>query len=151
MARHILWFGLLILLRSLAAQPAAPFIPADAVQQTLLSRYPGAEVQKWSQTPKGLIKAAFKYDAQKCIAYFGPDGLWMRSLIQLESLPKAIYAHIASEFTWADLKKMQRLETAANPPRYQVVLRVESVFYQLIYDENGNLLSKREQPADDEE
>ncbi len=139
--------AVLLLGTGLPAQDlAAKDVPA-AVTAGLKTKFPDAADVKWKKNKSGKYEADFKLSGKKAEAKFLADGKWDSSerRVDVAQLPAPAGEYIkknyaAYEIDW--VKWQEEADAARN--RYEVKVKRDKADAELVFDEKGKFLKKKE-------
>jgi hypothetical protein len=146
--RKILSLIALVLLGTqLPAQDlAAKDVPA-AVASGLKTKFPDAADVKWKKNKSGKYEADFKVSGKKAEAKFLADGKWDSSerRVDVAQLPAPAGEYIKKNFAAYEIDWVNWQEEAdAAKNRYEVKVKKDKADIELLFDEKGKFLKKKE-------
>jgi len=139
--------AVLLLGTGLPAQDlAAKDVPA-AVTEGLKTKFPDAADVKWKKNKSGKYEADFKLSGKKAEARFLADGKWDASerRVDVAQLPAPAGDYIKKNYAAYKIDWVEWQEEAdAAKNRYEVKIRRDKADAELVFDEKGKFLKKRE-------
>ena len=139
--------AVLLLGTGLPAQDlAAKDVPA-AVTDGLKAKFPDAADVKWKKNKSGKYEADFKLSGKKAEAKFLADGKWDASerRVDVAQLPAPAGDYIKKNYAAYKIDWVEWQEEAdAAGNRYEVKLRRDKAEAELVFDEKGKFLKKKE-------
>lgn len=128
---------------------AAKDVPA-AVASGLKTRFPDAADVTWKKTKSGKYEADFKLSGTKAEAKFLADGKWDSSERRVDEaqLPAPAGDYIRKNYAayQVDWVKWQEDADAAKN-RYEVKVKKDKADLELVFDEKGKFLKKKDKKA----
>jgi|ERR1700722_9175355 hypothetical protein len=131
--------------------------PPQPVATAFSTRFPGARLKKWYQTPDRFI-AQFKLNGKKLFADFGTDGSWQKTQTAIHwswNLPEKVrngwrHCDFAAWYL-ADIKlvetpdgRLYALHVNNSPIVGAEHAEIDHSEYELFFNENGELVRKFE-------
>ena len=138
-------FILLLVFTGLGTSAKAQTVSA-AITDQFGKMYADAASVDWKEDDKGNFVASFKLGANDAKAVFSKDEAWLKTVIFIseDKFPDAVKATInetfAAGFTYIEAEKVETPEQL----KYEAEIDVKGVHFKVLFDKEGNLLTKKE-------
>ena len=138
---------LLLLGTQLPAQDlAAKDVPA-AITSSFKAKFPDVDDVKWKKNKSGKYEADFKLSGKKAEAKFLADGKWdsAERRVDAAQLPAPASDYIKKNYAAYQIDWVKWQEDAdAAKNRYEVQVKKDKAETELVFDEKGKFLKKKE-------
>lgn len=136
--------GILTLFISSALLSCAQSTPAK-VAESFQAKFPTAKSVKWEMENDKEWEAEFKMDGKEYSANFDLDGTWMETEweIKKSELPEMVKATLKNDFTGFEIEEIEMCEKP-NFRGYALELEKGEQKFDIVFDENGKVISKKE-------
>lgn len=152
MKTNFFWLFFLILFSSapIRAQLIAEGEVPQDVYVSMKYKYPDAQVSTW-EMDKGNYAARFKLNDQVGLAYFAPDGKWLRSAFNVaeKELPSPITTYLKAHYAYSIVKECNLQKASDGSDSYFLALKGQNPkeAIELRFALDGKLLSNSDPKA----
>lgn len=129
-------------------EPAVP----EAVKTAFTAKYPNATKVSW-EDEGGTFEAGFVQNKTEYSAVFDATGNFKEeeSEIKVSALPGKVVEYCKTNFGNHKLTEAAKITTESGEVKYEAELSKGKMHFDVIFDTNGNFLSKGEPVSEDEE
>jgi hypothetical protein len=120
--------------------------PPKAIEEGFNRQYPNAQVVAWEKEDEGEWEVEFTLDGHEQSAVFDQSGKRKvhKSHQELADLPQGVSKRISTALNGYEIEEIERMETDAGEIQYEVEAGIEDEEYEIIFDAEGNELSREE-------
>jgi ribosomal protein S6E (S10) len=124
-------------------------VPAVA-KSAFAKQFPNAEKVKWSLEKPGEYEAEFVQNKVEISVVFDEKGTLLEKETEIKEseLPQAVKSAIAKDFNGYKLEEIDKA-VAKGVTKYEIEVGKDKKSFELTYDGNGKLLSKKEKKEKD--
>ncbi len=149
--KHLFLFGIFLFTLSCsnAQKPAKETIPAS-IKEAFAKKYPAAKVMEWEVEENG-FEAEFKMNKVEMSANFNKDGVFMEEETEIKTteLPASVKEYCKKTYPDHKLTEAAKIIDANGKPMYEAELKKGKVHFDVLFDSNGNMISKEDESTED--
>ena len=138
----IIAFCLLCAFPLLGQQSRGPQVPV-AIADSFRTQYPDGKLMRWNMTKDKAFVAYFYQDDMKSMAYYAPNGRWVKTKSYPINLPPTITRMLSQLYDDPVIGKIQKTEYYNRPTSYVVLLDTGPEIHKLLFAESGEVKGKK--------
>lgn len=124
----------------------------NEVKDAFEKKFPGVSVISWEKESVTEWEADFKQNKVKYSANFSSDGIWIATEYEISQndIPKKVIKAFKKAFPDFEIDEAERMESSIGI-RYELEIEKGDDEREILFDENGEILSQKEEEDDNDD
>lgn|SRR5574343_473153 len=124
----------------------------EAVKTSFAAKYPNVSKVKWEKEDNS-YEAEFVQNKTEYSAVFDANGNFKEeeSEIEVSALPNSVVDYCKSNYTDHKISEAAKITTSSGDVQFEAELSKGKMHFDVIFDANGNFISKGNSSSEDEE